>query len=272
MRARVLAATLAGCATMLIAAAAQADDAAQPRPGLRVCADPSNLPFSNQAEEGFENRIAALLGERLGLPLVYTWWPNTIGFFRNTLRAKKCDLVMGVVEGFELAATTKPYYRSTYVMVYRTHGGLSISGLDDPGLRGATIGAVANTPPVDLLVKYDLLSRLRSYGLVVDTRVEHPARQMIEDVANDDIDVALVWGPIGGYYARRQSPPLTVVTLAGEPDLAPLEFSISAAVRHGEPEWQRQLDTLLIAHRAEIDAILIDYGVPLRDLSAAEPK
>lgn len=243
---------------------ALADEPVQ-RTALRVCADPANLPLSDRNGDGFENRIAALLGDKLGLPVTYSWWPNTIGFIRNTLRAKKCDIVMGVVEGFEHAATTRPYYRSSYVMVTRAENGDPFTGLGDAAVRGAAIGAVAGTPPVDLLVKRDLLSQLRPYGLVVDTRVERPAQRMVEDVANGAIDIALVWGPIGGYYARQQTPPLKVTMLESEAGDPPLEFSIAAAVRHGELEWKNRIDSLLTTHRDEIEAILAEHGVPLLD-------
>ena len=241
--------------------AATAQEAA--RTELRVCADPSNLPFSNQAEEGFENRIAALFGDRLGLPVVYTWWPATIGFFRNTLRAYECDLVMGVTEGFELAATTAPYYRSTYVIVTRSDSGLDLQSLADPALHELWIGIVANTPPVDLLVRHGLLDRVRPYQLMVDTRAETPARDMIHDVANGTLDLAIAWGPIAGYYAKQQVPPLVVAPVADEPGAPPMSFAISAAVRHREPEWKQQVESFLADNRVRIEAILRDYGVPL---------
>lgn len=253
------------CLTLLAWPGGAAAEEAAKRTALRVCADPANLPFSDRNGDGFENRIAEMLGDKLGLPVAYSWWPNTIGFIRNTLRAKTCDIVMGVVEGFELAATTPPYYRSSYVMVMRAENADRFTDLGDAAVRSAAIGAVAGTPPVDLLVKRDLLSQLRPYGLVVDTRVERPAQRMVEDVANGAIDIALVWGPIGGYYARQQTPPLKVTMLESEAGDPPLEFSIAAAVRHGESEWQNRIDSLLTTHRAEIEAILMDHGVPLLD-------
>ena len=259
---RTDAACLAVVAAAWMAATAIAAEG-ETRAALRVCADPSNLPFSNQAEEGFENRIATLLGERLGLPVAYTWWPATIGFFRNTLRAHECDLVMGVTEGFELAATTAPYYRSAYAIVYRPDSSLGVRSLADPALAELAIGVVANTPPVDILVRHALLDRVRPYQLMADTRAGRPAQDMVEDVAAGEIDIALAWGPIAGYYAKRQSPPLLVVPLADAPGGPPMTFAIAAAVRHREPEWQQTIDTLLAENRAEIEAILRAYGVPL---------
>ena len=253
-------ALLVGAVTIATAGHAGArDDPAT----LRVCADPHNLPLSDEAEQGYENKIATLLAARMGVPLEYVWWPNTMGFIRNTLRAGKCDLVMGVVDGYELAATTAPYYRSTYALVTRADSGLAVTALDDPSLKGLRIGVIANTPPADLLVKHGLIGDARPYRLMVDTRREHPAEQMIADVASGAIDAALAWGPFAGYHAKRQTPPLAVTPLRSEAGAPPLEFSIAAGVRHGEPEWLAHIDRLLAENHAEITDILLRYGVPL---------
>ena len=177
------------------------------RTTLRVCADPSNLPFSNKAGEGFENKIAELVAAELGIPVRYTWFPQVVGFVRNTLRARKCDLVIGISLGFELLQNSNFYYRSTYVLVIRPDSGLAFNSLEDPALKGLKLGAVAGTPPASLLVEYRLLDNLRPYQLMVDTRFEKPGKKMVEDVAAGEIDVGLVWGPIGGYYAKQQDPP-----------------------------------------------------------------
>ncbi len=251
-------------AALTIAMAGRAGAGADDAPAaLRVCADPDNLPLSDEAEQGFENKIATLLAARMGVPLEYVWWPNTMGFIRNTLRARKCDLIMGVVDGYELAATTAPYYRSTYALVTRADSGLAVTALDDPSLKGLAIGVIANTPPVDLLLKHGLIGDARSYRLMVDTRREHPAAQMIADVASGAIDAALAWGPFAGYHAKRQTPPLAVTPLRGEAGAPPLEFSIAAGVRHGEPEWLARIDSLLVENHAEITDILRQFGVPL---------
>ena len=235
------------------------------RSALRVCADPSNLPFSNEAGEGFENKVAELLAGELGVPVEYTYYPSTVGFIRNTLGAWRCDLVMGVTSVNELVQNTNPYYTSTYALVYRADSGLDIESLDDPRLADLTIGAVARTPPVTALAQRGLLANMKPYHLMVDTRYHAPARDLVADVASGAVDVGVLWGPIAGYWAGRQDVPLEVVPLLDEPEGVPLHFRISMGLRHGEPEWKRRLNELIAAKQDEIDAILLDYGVPLLD-------
>jgi quinoprotein dehydrogenase-associated probable ABC transporter substrate-binding protein len=244
---------------------------------LRVCADPSNLPFSNQAGEGFENQIAELLAGKLGRDLSYTWYPQSIGFVRNTLGAGRCDLVIGIATTNELLQNSNPYYRSSYVLVQRADAARKASSLHDPALAELRLGAVARTPPVTLLAGRGLLGNLKPYPLIVDTRFASPGRQMVEDVAAGEIDVAVVWGPIGGYWAQRQAVPLEVTPLVGEDKGVRLDFRISMGLRRGEPQWKHQVNDLLAASEDEINAILLDYGVPLLDeqgqpLSAAPDK
>ncbi len=233
---------------------------------LRVCADPDNLPFSNRAGEGFENRIAELLAEHLGVPLRYTWHPQTIGFIRNTLAAHRCDLVLGITAGHELVSNTRSYYRSVYVLVYRAADRGRFSSLDSPLARIARIGAVANTPPVRLLQLEGLQDNLVPYELQVDTRVTHPARRAVLDVAAGRLDMALVWGPIGAYWAKRAEVPLEWVPLRGDRRRGlPMDFRISMGVRYGEKEWLDTVNRFVRARRRDIEAILRDYGVPLLD-------
>lgn len=235
------------------------------RSALRVCADPSNLPFSNQAGEGFENKIAELLAKELAVPVRYTWFPQATGFVRNTLRARKCDIVMGISLGFELLQNTNPYYRSSYALVYRSDAGLTISALDDPALKNLRLGVVAGTPPASLMARYGLLGQVRPYHLVADTRFEQPGKVMIEDIAAGDVDVGLLWGPIAGYYGKQQKPPLTVVPLASDPGGIRMDFRITMGVRFNEPEWKREINELIKRKQPEINAILADFGVPLLD-------
>src|SRR5258707_9997045 len=166
------------------------------RSALRVCADPNNLPFSDEKQEGFENKIANVMTGALGLKLDYTWFPQVIGFVRNTLQAHRCDLVMGTVAGDEIMQTTNPYYFTTYVMAYRSAKGLALQSLEDPKLSRLSLGVVGATPPSDLLVRHDLMSHTKPYQLTIDTRAEAPAHQMVEDVVNGTIDVGCLWGPI----------------------------------------------------------------------------
>ena len=232
---------------------------------LRVCADPNHLPFSNDLGEGFENEIAELLAERLGAPVRYTWHPQTMGFVHNTLRAYLCDIVMGVASANELVQNTNPYYRSTYVLAHRTADGERFTDLASPAMKDARIGVIAGTPPADLLVERGLLDQTRSYQLMVDTRFYNPGRDMMADLAAGEIDVALIWGPIAGYWAGKQAEPLTLVPLHSDRPGRRLDFRISMGVRPNEPDWKHQLNDLIRKLQPEITAILERYGVPLLD-------
>ena len=184
-----------------------------PRSELRVCADPNNLPLSNEKGEGFENKIAELIGQDLKLPVTYVWFPQVIGFVRNTLYARRCDLIIGTVAGDELVQTTNPYYYTSYVMAYRNDRGLDLDKISDAKLKALTIGVVAGTPPSDLLIRHGLMDRARPYALMVDTRYESPTHQMILDIMDNKVDVGLVWGPFAGYYVHREKLPLNLVPL-----------------------------------------------------------
>jgi quinoprotein dehydrogenase-associated probable ABC transporter substrate-binding protein len=230
---------------------------------LKVCADPNNLPFSDEKKEGFENKIAELIGAELGLSVDYTWFPQVTGFVRNTLRARLCDLVTGTVAGDEVMQTTNPYYFTTYVMFYRSDKGLALEGLQDPRLIGLRLGVVAGTPPADLLVRHDLMSHTRPYALMVDTRAESPTHQMVQDVVDGTIDVGFLWGPIAAYYRKRDDLPLTLAPLKDEPGAARMEYHIAMGVRANEPEWRRRINAAILKRQDEITAILRDYGVPL---------
>ena len=235
------------------------------RDTVRVCADPNNLPFSNQAGEGFENKIAELLADELGLDLAYTWYPQSVGFVRNTLGARLCDVVIGIVTTSELMQNTNPYYRSSYALVQRGDAEAKVASLTDPQLADLRIGAVARTPPIDVLAQQGLLKNLRPYQLMVDTRFDSPGRQMVEDVAAGEIEVGVLWGPIAGYWAKQQSVPIEVVPITGEKVGARLDFRITMGLRRNEPEWKRVLNDFIAAHETEIQEILLDYGVPLLD-------
>ena len=230
---------------------------------LKVCADPSNLPFSDEKKEGFENKIAELLGAELGLKVDYAWFPQVIGFVRNTLRAHLCDLVMGTVAGDEIMQTTNPYYFTTYVMFYRSDKGLAFEGTQDPRLGSLHLGVVAGTPPGDLLVRHELMAHAKPYALTVDTRSESPTHQMVQDVVDGTIDVGFLWGPIAGYYRKHDELPLALVPLKDEPGAPRMEYHIAMGVRANEPEWRRRVNAAILKKQADITAILRDYGVPL---------
>jgi len=233
---------------------------------LRVCADPANLPFSDVEGRGFENRIAERLARWLGRPLAYTWHPQSLGFVRNTLRARLCDVIIGVVAADELVQNTNPYYRSAWVLVHRQGGGDRFGDLAAPTARDARIGAVAGTPPVDLVARLGLLGSVRSYHLMTDTRVDQPGRAMLAELAEGAIDMALLWGPIAGYWADRQAVPLALVPLVGDARAGlRFDFRISMGIRQGEPEWKHQLNDALKGLQPEIDRILDEFAVPRLD-------
>ena len=243
-------------------AAAQIGDVVD-RSELKVCADPNNLPFSDEKKEGFENKIAEVIGAELGLKVDYAWFPQVVGFVRNTLRAHLCDLVMGTVTGDEIMQTTNPYYFTTYVMFYRSDKGFAFNGPQDPGLASLRLGVVAGTPPSDLIVRHDLMSHTRPYALTVDARSESPTHQMVQDVVDGTIDVGFLWGPIAAYYRKRDDLPLTLVPLKDEPGAARMDYHIAMGVRGNEPEWRRRINAVILKRQDEITAILRDYGVPL---------
>jgi quinoprotein dehydrogenase-associated probable ABC transporter substrate-binding protein len=232
------------------------------RSSFRVCSDPANLPFSNDKGEGFENKIAELLAAKLNVPLKYTWYPNSIGFLRNTLRVRRCDIVMGTVTGAELTQTTNPYYRSVYVMVTRKADNITADKIEDPALKSLKIGLTAGAPPADIAVKNGLAANIKPYDLYVDTRYQSPGKDMINDLANKQIDVALLWGPIAGYYAAQHGDALKVTPLVNEPKSTRMEFYIAMAVRPGENKWKNDINSLIRDNKAEIDKILRDFHIP----------
>ncbi|MEW8648434.1 MAG: substrate-binding domain-containing protein [Candidatus Thiodiazotropha endolucinida] len=232
---------------------------------LTVCGDPNHMPFSNKKLEGFENRIAKLIADDLNRTLRYYWWPQTIGFVRNTLRIRLCDLVMGVTSVNELLQNTNPYYRSVYTLVYRKDSGLTLRTLDAAKLTDLKIGVVAGTPPATLLSKYGLLEQVRPYQRTVDTRLFSPATRAVEDVADGNIDVAVIWGPIAGYVASRQETPLSVIPLPAKVDSVPLAFNVSMGIRHRESNWKHQLNLELEKLSTDIEKILLEYNIPLLD-------
>jgi quinoprotein dehydrogenase-associated probable ABC transporter substrate-binding protein len=260
----IAAAALIGFSAAVSPAAAQTAEAVD-RSALRVCADPNNLPFSNDKGEGFENKIAELLAAELKVPVRYTWYPDSVGFIRNTLNARKCDLIIGTVSGNDLLQNTNPYYRSIYCLVHRQGDNATPISLDDPALQTASIGIIAGTPPVTILAQKGLLSHLRSYPLVVDTRFDSPARKLVNDVAAGEVDVGIVWGPIAGYFAKQNSQPLVVVPILMEGARIRLDARITMGVRYNEPEWKREINSLIRRKQPEITRILLDYGVPLLD-------
>jgi quinoprotein dehydrogenase-associated probable ABC transporter substrate-binding protein len=237
---------------------------------LRVCADPNNLPFSNERGEGFENKLAEMLAADMHAELQYTWWAQRRGFFRNTLKAGVCDVVVGVPASFELALTTAPYYRSTYAFVYRRDRHIGVRSFDDAALRRLKIGVQlvgddgANTPPAHALASRGVVQNVRGYTLYGDYSRPSPPGEIVEAVARGDVDVGVVWGPQAGYFARRQRTPLEVVPVSPEidPPFLPFVYDISMGVRRGDDALLAELESFLERRRPDIERLLDEYGVP----------
>jgi mxaJ protein len=245
---------------------------------LKVCADPNNLPFSNRREQGFENRLASLVAKELHARLTYVWWAQRRGNIRETLKAGLCDVIPGVASNLEMLATTRPYYRSSYVFVTRTADRLDLQGFDDPRLRTLTIGVqmvgddFSNTPPAHALARRGVVNNVRGYMLYGDYSQESPSRTIVDDVARHRLDVAVVWGPLAGYFARQQRPALHLqqVSPLNDGPMLPMAFDISMGVRKQDRELRSELDDVLVRQADPIQALLRQYGIPL--VSGDQPK
>ena len=255
------------------------------RKALRVCQDPNNLPFSSTDGTGLENRIADIFGKALGLPVTYYSFPQRMAFIRNTLRFKlpgqdyPCDIVMGVPVGFDQVSVTQPYYRSSYAMVFPAGKGLDdvkssddFLRLDKTRLDALRIGVYDRSPASAWLSKHGLVERGVPYQILSADPTQYPGEIIERDLAAGKIDVAIVWGPIAGYFAKRvQSPRLTVVVLKSEPGVQ-FDYQMAMGVRYGEPEWKRQVESIIQSRQAEIRAVLSEYGVPLLEESSVAQK
>jgi mxaJ protein len=240
---------------------------------LRVCSDPNNLPFSNEQQQGFENRIAEVVARDLNAKLTYKWWAQHRGFVRNSLNAHECDLLIGVPASFERTINTIPYYRSTYVFVTRHDRHLNIRSFDDPALKRLTIGVqmigddFTNTPPAQALTQRHMIQNVRGYSVYGDYRRPNPPARIIDAVANGDIDVAVAWGPLAGYFAQKEPVALDVTPVSPQIDLPflPFVFDISMGVRRGDTALRERLNTVIARRKGDIDRILEQYGVPRID-------
>ena len=256
---------VASAASMMIGAVAA--DAAV----LRVCADPNNLPFSDREGRGFENEIVALIARDLGSTVEYTWWAQRRGYVRNTLKADVCDVWSGVLSGAEMMTSTRSYYRSSYVFVTRADRALHITSFDDLQVRKLVIGVqmvgsdAMNTPPAHALARRGIVQNVRGYMLYGDYRQPHPSSAIIDAVENGDVDVAVVWGPMAGYFAAQSSTPLTVEPVQPWRDgrELPMAFYISMGVRRGDNALLQRLNDSLERNHAAISAILAEYHVPV---------
>jgi len=257
---------LAGSAPLLLLLAT----APAPRV-LRVCADPNNLPFSNRARQGFENRLAELVADKLHATVRYTWWAQRRGFVRHTLGAGRCDLVMGMPASDDRVLTTRPYYSSTYVFLSRRSAGPPVTSLDDPRLRRLRIGLhfigddYHNTPAAAALARRGIVRNLVGYSIYGDYSQPNPPARLVEAVARGDVDVAVVWGPFAGYFGPRTGVPLVSAPVKPAIDARgiPFVFAISAAVRKGDTVLRREVDAALSQARPQVAAVLKRYGVPV---------
>jgi mxaJ protein len=257
-------------------AGAASEAAVIPSPGsttreLTVCADPNNLPFSNKAEEGFENKIASLIARDMGAKLTYVWWAQRRGYARSTLNEMKCDMWPGVANGVDRIATSRPYYHSTYVFVTRENAPLQGLTLDDARLRSLTIGVqmigndATNTPPAHSLSRRGIVDNVRGYMLYGNYETPNPPAAIIEAVAKSDVDVALVWGPLAGYFAAHSAVPLRLEPVTPVLDDAtwPMTYGISVGVNRRNPELLAEVEGILDKEQPIIDAVLSTYAVPI---------
>jgi mxaJ protein len=270
---RRAAVTMAGAGLIGLAVIGAAVHAPADRTPLRVCADPNNLPYSNERREGFENELASMVAQELGRRVEYTWWAQRRGFFRNTLNDGLCDVVMGVPSSLEMVRRTKPYYRSTYVFVTRRDRRLAIASLDDTVLRRLRIGVpmvgddYASTPPAAAMIKRGLARNLVPFSLYGDYTKPNPPARLIQAVREREIDVATAWGPLAGYFARDGDSSLVITAVTPRIDLPflPMTFDIAMGVRRGDSLFAAQLDAIIDRRRDSIDSLLARYGVPRLD-------
>ena len=233
---------------------------------LRVCADPHNLPFSNEKGEGFENKLAEFMAQKLGKKLAYAFFPQATGFVRMTLGSHRCDVILGFPQGDDLAQGTNPYYRTSYAIITKDGSGLEdVTTLADERLKSKRIGIVAGTPPGTAMAANGLMTSAKPYPLVIDTRVDSSAEAMVKDVSSGQIDAGVLWGPMAGYYARQANPPLRIIPLIKEKSGPQLAYRIGMGVRPADQNWKRLLNKFIQDNQPEINKILLDFGVPLLD-------
>ncbi len=245
---------------------------------FRVCADFDNLPYSNSKMEGFENKIAELIAKDLGKTVKYQFWYDRIGFVRNTLNARRCDVIMGTVAGNDMMLTSKPYYRSGYVFVYKKSSGYNITDWDSPDLRKGKIGVVGQTPPSRPIHDKGLMENARPYRIMRDLNL--PPSFIVDDLVKGDIDIAVLWGPIAGYFAKTKYADQLVVVPAPEYEQENVhgkeQWNISVGVRKKEKDRMALIEASLERNKAKIEKILDEYGIPhlpvVDEKKASKPK
>lgn len=234
---------------------------------LRVCADPNNMPFSNEKGEGFENKLAALIAFKLDMQVVYTWLPQVTGQIAKLPGNGQCDILMGYAQGTGLVEDTNPYYRTSYVLIYRQddQGLAGVENLSDDRLKSKKIGILARTPPASIMAMNGLMANAKSFEVNADRTSGSPAEDVIAAVASGEIDAGILWGPLGGYYAQRSKVPLALVALVKEKAGPSTIYGITMGVRPDEPEWKHKLNKLIAENQGDINAMLREYNVPLLD-------
>lgn len=242
-----------------------------------ICADPADLPFSDKNLEGFENEIAKIVAEGMNAELNFYWWPNQRGLVRNTLNKNLCHVVIGIPTDYELVLTTRPYYRTTYVLTYRSDKEFKIQSLEDPILKKLRIGVHVNTPPSEILAQNGIIGNIVGYSLIYDPEFhpeDYPGK-VVEDLINGKVDVAVVWGPIAGYFAKKKNAPLRIVPIESSNPGIPTAFNISMGVRKGDKDLKEKLERILDQQKSKIAKVLEEYGVPLLAIppsAAIDPK
>jgi mxaJ protein len=234
---------------------------------LRVCADPQNMPFSNDKGEGFENRLVDLIAAKLDLHVAYTWLPQVIGHVATLPDDTDCDILMGYAQGTGLIEDTNPYYRTSYVLIYR-QSDKSLAGIEslaDERLKSKTIGILARTPPVSIMAMNGLMANARPFEVMGDRSSSDAAAAVIAAIASGEIDAGILWGPLGGYYAQNAKVPLSLVPLVKEKAGPVTIYGITMGVRPNEPEWKHKLNKLIAENQAGINVMLSEYNVPLLD-------
>ncbi len=242
---------------------------------LRVCADPANLPFSNEKGEGFENEIAELIGKDFGIPVVYDYFPQVIGYVRETLNKKKCDIIVGITGSNELVLNTVPYMRWSYAMVYLKDNGINVDRPDHPQLADLRIGAVAGTPPTFILQRYNLMSKVRPYNLTFDPRVAVIGETMIDDLIDGLVDINFMSGPIASHYLNTKgfgSKYVMIPLETTDQGWGRMDYYTTMGVRDGETDWKKKLNKFIKTNQNEINLILEKHNIPVLSLRPGKRK
>jgi quinoprotein dehydrogenase-associated probable ABC transporter substrate-binding protein len=257
------------CLVLAAAPAASAPESAEPNSAsvLRVCADPDNMPFSNERGEGFENKLAELVAQKLDSQVEYSWFPEATGYVPNTMGRDACDLVMGYAQGTGLIEDTNPYYYTSYVLLYRADDGslAGVTGISDQRLKGKSIGYFARTLPASILAMHGLVTTAKPFDLRAYANASQAAVAMVEEIAAGKLDAGVLWGPIGGYYAQRAGVPLKLVPLVKETVGPRTIYGITMGVRPNDPQWKHRINKVIAQNQDAIIVILQSYNVPVLD-------